>query len=333
MRSTTLLLYKCLLTLKRFPRSKGFTLLELLISIVVASLVISGLLYVVVELVTLDNQESRLDQVQLDTKRAMDYITNDLQEAVYVYEDPSRIATELASDSNFPNGTGNIPVLSFWRIDPIEDNIPACVAGSSTAAACEVLSIRQAAYTLVVYIQTENNGNSNWPGQSRIIRYELSKYSDLSTFTVRSGYRDPTDPTDENAPFEVWTADGTPSGTSAVLVDFIAAPDIELNRAPLSDAGAACSSYGSDAGVNFYNVSPSTATTTANTSFFACVRSSDPDNDPSTTNRENQDVYVFLRGSAQAASSFQRYAYSEESSLPMLETQVLVKGIIDKNLN
>lgn len=338
MRSPNLLLYRWLLSLRCYSRlkswgSKGFTLIELLITLVVSSIVVSGLLYVVVEITSLDNRESRLDQVQLDMKRAMDYITNDLQEAVYIYDDPSRIAGELASDPSFPDGTGTVPVLAFWRIDPIEDNLPTCDSTSSTFRACEVLSIRQAAYTLVVYSQLENDGNSNWPGQSRIVRYELSKYSSLANLTVRDGYRDPTNSFDENAPFEVWIADGIPAGSAAVLVDFVAAPDSGLNRTPLSDAGGPCSDYGSDSsGANFYNVSPNTATTTANTSFFSCVRNPDPDNDPDTNDRTNQDVYVFLRGAAQAASSSQRYSYSEESSLPILETQVLVKGIIDKDI-
>ena len=329
--------YRWLLSQKRPQHRMGFTLIELLISLVVSSLVVSTLLYIVVELVSLDNQEARLDQVQLDMRRAMDYITNDLQEAVYVYDDPAQISTQLAADPNFPDGTGTVPVLAFWRIDPIEENIPDCATAFSSDVAkkgeCEVLKIRQAAYTLVVYAQKENNGNSNWPGQSRIVRYQLPRYSALSTLTENSGYRDPTDSTDVNASFESWQADGTPAGSAAVLVDFVAAPNTGLARSPLSDSGSACSSYGADTGgSNFYSVVPTTATTTTNTSFFACVRNPDPDNDVTTVDRTNQDVYLFLRGAAQSASSPLDYGYSESSSLPILESQVLVKGIIDKDI-
>ena len=88
-------------------------------------------------------------------------------------------------------------------------------------------------------MQRANDGNSNWPGQSRIIRYELSKYSDLATLTTRSGYRDPTTPDDNLASFEVWQNGGTPAGSSAVLVDYVQTPTPPqpLNRSPLSDAG------------------------------------------------------------------------------------------------
>ncbi|MEO0887084.1 MAG: prepilin-type N-terminal cleavage/methylation domain-containing protein [Cyanobacteria bacterium J06648_10] len=332
---SAIFLYQYLLTLKKQSR-KGFTLIELLVSLIISGLIISTLLYVVVDLVSLDNREARLNQVQLDTKRALDYITNDLQEAVYIYQDPAAISAQLTGDSRFPTPDANtFPVLAFWRIDPV-DNLPDCTTGSlAFQSTCQVLSIRRATYTLVVYIQRNNDGNRNWPGQSRLIRYELTKYSDINTLAIRPGYKDPTDSTVANSSFETWTSDGVPSGNAAVLVDYIASPDLELNRAPLADAGAPCSSYGNDGAttpVNLYSITPTTASSTANTSFFACIRNPDPDNDPTTTNRANQDVYVFLRGAAQGEGDSRQYGYSESTSLPLLETQVLVRGIIDKNL-
>lgn len=324
----------------------GFTLLELLISIAISSIVVSGLLYLVVEIMQIDRQESSLDQVQRDMQRAINYIGDDLQEALYVYSDPERIATVLGGDPRFPDTPEDTPVLAFWRVDPIEieDALPTvCVPGDdaydSTAATfsnCEVLRVRQASYTLVVYVQRANDGNSNWPGQSRLIRYELSKYTDTSDLELRNGYRDPADLTDVDSSFEGWEPDlttGVPAGTSAVLVDFVASPSTALNRSPLSDMNGAtaqpCFSLGSDgSGNSFYQVVPSTATTTTNTSFFSCVRSSYAEGD----NRANQDIYVFLRGNAYDGPSGNINMASEESALPILETRVLVKGIIDKSI-
>ena len=318
----------------------------------IAGIVVSGLLYLVVELAQIDRRESILDEVQRDMQRAMNYIGDDLQEAVYVYPNPERIAKLLAPDPKFPSDLVNdTPVLAFWRIDPIENSsMNLCTPGSSgynsTAAnfqACQVLRIRQAAYTLVVYVQRVNSGSNsaNWSGRSRLIRYELSKYSDLNTFAIRNGYRDPTDSTDPLAPFEVWQpkpSGGTPAGNSAVLTDFVQSPMAPLNRLPLSPAANAattpsCSNFGSDtSGNTLYKVVPSTATTTKNTSFFACVRNADLDNNPATVERSNQDVYVFLRGNAIDGPPGVVNAFSEESALPVLETRVLVKGIIDKDL-
>lgn len=345
--SSLTFLYRWLFVAKARQHSKGFTLLELLISLVVASIVVSTLLYMVVELAKIDKREATLDQIQRDMKRAMEYITDDLQEAVYVYPNPERIATELASDPSFPGSAGEVPVLAFWRIDPIEDNFPPnceTVFNPTTErkGQCQALKIRQASYTLVVYSQKVNNANRNWPGQSRIIRYELSQYKDVSTLEARRGYRDPTNSTDLAAAFERWkvNTNGTPEGFSAVLVDYVQTPNspIAFSRAPLSDADGAgvpapCFRYGTGGSPPrpLYTVLPSTATTTSNNSFFACVRNPDPDNDPNTTTRTNQDIFVFLRGSVQGTSGGVNF-FSQASSLPILETRVLVKGVINKDL-
>lgn len=341
MRPYLVLLHRWLFLLNsQRQRSKGFTLLELLISLAIASVVVGGLLFGVVQLTTMDKREGNLDQVQRDMNRAMKYITDDLQEAVYVYTDPQDITTQLASDPAFPDGTGEVPILAFWRIDPIETGLPACVSTMSvdTLRDCQSLRIRQAAYTLVVYVQKTNDGNRNWPGQSRIIRYELSKYSgNIATLTVRAGYRDPTNPTDADARFEQWkiATGSVPNGFSAVLVDYVQNPafssPVTLNRAPLNDTDGACRGYGLDSNGNqLYEVVPSTATVSRSNTFFACVRN--PTIGGGAANRGNQDVYVFLRGNVQGVSGGVR-GYSDETSLPILETQVLVKGVVNKGFS
>lgn len=342
MRSRLSFFYKWLIVLsQQRPSFKGFTLIELLISLVMASLVIAGLLFVVVDLATIDRREANLDQVQRDMNRAMNYITNDLQEAVYVYTNPQAVRAQLTADPSFPDAVDEVPVLAFWRIDPIEQGLPPCTPGPGTNSAadaifeqCQLLGIRQAAYTLVVYVQKANDGNSNWPGQSRIIRYELSKYDSPipNNLATRAGYRDPTDLDDAQARFEDWESDGDPRGVSSVLVDYIQAPvfapPVPLNRAPLSDPGGECSSYGQDSsGTPLYEIVPPTASTTVQNTFFACVRRSNIEGD--VENRGNQDVYVFLRGNVQGVSGGVR-GYSDRTSLPILETQVLVKGVIQK---
>jgi len=303
--------------------------------LIVSSIVVTGLLTVVMEITTIDRRENNLDRVQRDINRAMQYITDDLKEAVYVYPNPQTVAAQLTSDANFPDNTGEVPVLAFWRVDPIE-TLPSCNTGTTAfQAECRLLEIRQAAYTLVVYSQKVNDGNQNWSGQSRIIRYELSKYSGLTNLTTRGGYRDPTDPDDPLASFEAWQSLGSPSGSAAVLIDYVQAPTfappVALNRAPLSDAGGPCRGYGLDVNNNpLYSIVPNTATTTTNNSFFACV--SNPAINGVTTSRGNQDVYVFLRGNVQGITGGVR-GYSDETSLPILETQVLVKGVVNKGVD
>ncbi|MEO0767916.1 MAG: prepilin-type N-terminal cleavage/methylation domain-containing protein [Cyanobacteria bacterium J06649_4] len=323
-------------------KSKGFTLVELLISLVVAAFVMTGLMTVVVEMTKMDQRETIVDQVQRDMNRAMEYIRDDLQEAVYVYTDPGLVSAQLAADPNFPGdtGEGEVPILAFWRIDPIEDSIPNCDGlPADRQPECRLLEVRQAAYTLVVYSQKTSDNNRNWSGQSRLIRYELSKYSNISTLTWRDGYRDPTDPLDPLAQFNAWTATGTPRGSQAVLADYVQDPSaLPLDRAPLSDAGVPCEGYGLDAfGNSLYSVVPPDAAVNNNNSFFACVRNPSVDNAVAVAGNTNgnQDVYIFLRGNVQGTTTVNGVntgirSFSDRASLPILETQVLVKGVINK---
>ncbi|MEL6351674.1 MAG: prepilin-type N-terminal cleavage/methylation domain-containing protein [Cyanobacteria bacterium J06627_28] len=331
---------------RRRGQSRGFTLVELLISIVISSIILGSLLFLTVELVTVDRRETIVDQVQRDMNRAMEYITDDLQEAVYVYTDPQGIAAQLVSDPNFPGNAADreVPVLAFWRIDPLDFAIPDCSTLSGNTpdpeltkqADCQLLEVRQAYYTLVVYAQKENDGSDpTWSGQSRLIRYELSKYSDPTDLDWRGGYRDPTNPTDPAAQFDNWQRlPSTPRGSQAVLVDYVQAPSAErLDRPPLTDSTLPCQGYGlDDFGDPLYSVVPTTTRVDTNNSFFACVRSSALDNAAAVDagGNGNQDVYLFLRGNVQGVNNSGVRSYSDYTSLPILETQVLARGVVNK---
>lgn len=314
--TSTSRLYKLLLKSKSFSGA-GFTLLELLIAMIISSIVVSGLLYLVVELLQIDRRESVLDQTQRDMQRALNYIADDIKEAVYIYENPSTVTTKL---KDLPSGS--LPVLAFWRPDPITD-IPDCdTAPISTTDTlrreCETLEIRQSAYSLVVYLQKEKDTNANWSGKSRIIRYELDKYSNVDTLAKTTGY---TDPAGLGFDFDAWTINGiTTNGTSSVLVDFVDDPDTTFDQPPLNDA---CNSLGTN-----YQIVPATATSTANTSFFGCIRDSTAGG--GVGGSSNQDIYLFLRGNIDGAGGAIT-SFSDESRLPVLETRVLMRGVIDKN--
>ncbi len=297
--------------------SAGFTLLELMVAMIVASIVVSGLLYLVVELLQIDRRESTLTRVQQDMQRAIDYVADDLKEAVYIYDDPSLVARQLF-DIDL---SVEVPILAFWRPDAIDAGIPDCTtwgASTSTFDQCQVLEIRQSAYSLVIYLQKARDTNANWSGESRIIRYELDKYSNLANLTLTPGYRDPAL---EGVDFSTWSSSGMTQGSKAVLVDFVAASTALYNKAPLSDS---CSSLGAN-----YNIVPSTATISTATSFFACVKDPSPDLAGAEGNG-NQDAYLFLRGSVDGAGGAIN-AFSDDSALPTLETRVLMRGVINKN--
>lgn len=315
----------------RRPKTSGFTLLELLVAMIVASIVVSGLLYIVVELLQIDRREAVLDRTQRDMQRALNYISDDVREAVYIYEDPSVVSANLTDIASTET-----PVLAFWRPDPIDTAKLDCtnaaiVADSDLLKECKGLEVRQSTYSLVLYLQREDK-SAVWTGNSRIVRYELDKYTSLSNLTETTGYNDPAG---VSTNFAGWTPSGTTtSGVKSVLVDFVDSPNRDsanpFNKSPLSDTlpgtstASPCLSLGSN-----YKISPSSATIISDTSFFSCIR----DPNPTLVGAEgngNQDIYLFLRGSIDGAVGSIGSA-SSDSSLPMLETRVLMRGVINKN--
>lgn len=282
------------------PRQKGFTLTELLIAIVVSSIIIATLLYLVVELLMINRREDVLTQTQQDMRRAIDYITRDVSEAIYVYATPQLVEDEL---DDLPVGD---PILAFWRLAPVDTSDLDCSRFTDTQLEeCTALRVRQNTYNLVVYIQQENNGNSLWRGPSRIVRYELPKYqnaANLANLVQTPTYDDPSQRTNS---FETWTARaGTRTGYSPpVLVDYVdAINDVEL------DASKCPLGYG--------------AATETSDSFYACLPT-----DAGVVDR-NQSLRVYLRGNASDALSMA--TFNDAGKLPALESEVLVRGVIGK---
>ena len=309
--------------------SKGFTLLELLIAVAISGIVVSGLLYLVVELLRIDNRETALEEVQRDTRRAMNYIADDLREAVYVYSTPTIVASTATTDVGSALPSDAIPILAFWRIQPLSQNempgpCSTAYAGDANKEernTCETLNVRRAAYELVVYSQ-HAGPDAPWEGQSRISRYSLSQYTDPKNLQETPGY---IDPGLQLSNFENWERDATeilPTGGSAVLVDYI-------DRRGTSANPVRCEDWIPGSSAGDYNLSP--PDTPEDNSFFVCVR------DPAAASqqdlqiaRSNQDVYIFLRGDVSARSASVNPA-SDVSRSPMLQTQVLIRGVINKN--
>ena len=309
--------------------SDGFTLLELLISIAIGSILITGLMAIIVDFLNIDRREVVLEQTQQDMSRALDYIADDMREAVYVYPDPIAVTDELTDE---PDGT---PVLAFWRPDPIETGIPAdCTAFDAVEQEiCDVLQLRKAAYSLVVYFERDNDeapDDETWVGPSQIVRYELERFEDLATLEENSGYVDPTSSSFQN--WERREGENTDGNPPLVLVDLVDSDDTPFNRAPLTDAAGPCTDSGPG-----YSVVPADTATDTNTNFFACIRDplpDDPGADPDDVGSSNQDVYVFLRGNVSnlAGRTLALGASRQSNSgLPPLEERILIRGVLDKD--
>ncbi|HEY9809911.1 MAG TPA: prepilin-type N-terminal cleavage/methylation domain-containing protein [Halomicronema sp.] len=212
---------------KKYGRSRkrirGFTLIELLVSIIISAGVIMLILSFIVQMSETDRRELALTQTQRDMSFALDYMSNELKEAVYVYDEeclgttgrgtPNR-AEDLTANPPVPSycpGLQNhlqfpaevAPVLAFWKIESVPyvadpsgtENLPqTCPQGREQE--CNALLLNRSSYTFVMYgIRADRptgSGNPTWIGPGRIVRYELRQYQTVSTLTPTAGYVDPT---------------------------------------------------------------------------------------------------------------------------------------------
>ncbi len=339
---------------RKRKKNRGFTLIELLISIVIASIVTSGLLYLVNELVRVDRREAKLENVQRDMQRAMNYIADDLREAVYVYPDPTIVTDRLKAADLLSKSTSLVPVLAFWlpeSLTPLEYNdntnsarptiVPVdCskLTDSIQKENCNTLQLRQSYYSLVVYFALDNEANStNWKGQARIVRYVLPEYTQdgMKTGTQRPGYAAP------NNDFLNWVPDPKATGLSPIpvvtLVDYLDKrnpkydPLVVSNSDPNPNPVAKCPAKYIRSPAKY--APPDPAKDFSN-SFAACV--GDPGADAGVGT--NQDVIVYMRGNAKTnaqelANPTPKDAKGNQSNLPTLKTQVLVRGAVNKNPN
>ena len=317
---------KLLVHSKKKKSNQGFTLTELLIVVIIASLIIAPLLTLMFGLLQDNRKEMAYSETQQEMKRALTYISDELKGAVYVYNGTE--LNNLVTNSYLPDfGSNTNPVVAFWKVEKVPyngdlPNIDCTLSGVNSVndgstnsdldeAECTNLLIERRSYTLVVYLHSTDNTGNLWDGESRIFRYELRKFNNITatTLTRNTGYVDPrTETTFANWPIDLLgnnVQDARPvadTNNTDALVDFVDGPT--SGNTPTCDTD--------------YNSSP---TNLANArSFYVCVRS------PFVGQASvNQDVILYLRGNSQG-----KYGTSSATSLPVLQTQILNRGVIDK---
>jgi len=363
----------------------------MLIGSVVSLILLAGILNSAVLLIDQERTEGIKNQTQQDLERALKYMANDLRESVYVYDfsqkGPSGTSNPqclqnaayqvygLCGLPNFSNFTmtmnGNTstisatPILAFWKLvtlgSPGLTNTNLCNGLSTTSflaenstvtyqSECQLLQVKRRMYSLVVYLQTTSL-DPNWPGQSRILRYELPKYDPLqfSQSTATNPARkypgifiDPV----YTGNFTTWpnSTNGinlqssnvvTPTINSTWSTNYLGA-SVNPNISVLTDFVDSPTSTADP------NVLTNTCDNTAirmpinqaassYTSFFACVTSIG--NSVGT----NQVVTLYLRGNI-ASNTYNTYAInnpisissSNNSVLPPMQIKVTLRGVIDK---
>jgi type II secretory pathway pseudopilin PulG len=177
------------------PKSTGgFTMIELLVGMIIAFLIIVPMLAFVVDILNRDVQEQVKASAEQDIQAAIDYITQDMSQAVYVYTADQVDAIEELADRPIPTPTVEAggeqqAVLVFWKRDYQENVLPAdsSVTVDEAAGYCEDARANDEdadnlcddyfAMSLVAYYLI-TDGNDTWCQSgdicSRIARAEIS---------------------------------------------------------------------------------------------------------------------------------------------------------------
>lgn len=173
---------------RRTKGAQGFTLLELLVALALTFLIITPLMSLVISLMGNDRQEQAKVSSQQEIQAALDYIAQDLQQAIYVYDAAaldrgystvpanSGIQDQIPPYSNAVDGcnTSNcIPVLAFWKRKYFDRE--------DTVGGIKIGDIRDSSegsdrflYSLVVYYLIKDPTPSpTWSQIARIGRFEV----------------------------------------------------------------------------------------------------------------------------------------------------------------
>jgi prepilin-type N-terminal cleavage/methylation domain-containing protein len=326
-------------------RTQGFTLIELLVVTAIAGGIVSGLTFIVVQMMTADQREASRSETQREMQLALDYIAAELREAIYVY--PGEYL-QNANGQPFSNylpasvSRDSVPVLAFWKQHPFPQKIKNdCVGAPITNVSCQ----SGQSYALVVYSLTRNTraAGSPWKGDARITRYVLSQFN--SQGAANPGYVNPG--VEDN--FATWPfgldkdgarvnlQGGRPTGQAYTLVDYVS---LNSTRATQNGETGFCPDLPTPAGGTDtveYSLSPPKTLTTGDfakdRSFYACVFA------PVTRDTRTgittpavgqyRDVIVFLRGSAAGRPGVGRsFTGRDQEILPTLQTRVLNRSIL-----
>jgi type II secretory pathway pseudopilin PulG len=309
-------------------KSAGFTLTEILVSVLLGSLIVVGLMGLVIELLTTDARETARTETEREMQMALDYISRDVREAVYVYDGGclagvnakgrdgkvKSLGTQCKGIAkSLPSSKGGVPILAFWRLDDLPDGV-GCGTGGKEGFPC----LAGRTYTL----------GEPWKGLARIERYELPRYRSDGT----EGYNAGLDPSEIK--FIEWPGNSAPNynrGNQAVLVDFV-------DKRSLDNADLKKALGGKTISVDCppeYVLTPDESALTGSfknvRNFYACVKVPE-DLKPTTAQEEeagafNQKVILFVRGNASGKPGIKT---ANEGYMPSIATQVLNRGVKDK---
>lgn len=208
---------------RKANKSGGFTLIEILVAIILTVLIITPLMTLVLSMMDTDRKEEAKAITETEIQAALNYIADDLQQAVYIYD-----ATALSNISTDPTpgiknqippekdgvATGCIdgkcvPVLVFWKRKYLDrdDTVDGVNIGADIQDSIE--GSDRYVYALVAYYLIKDD-STTWQGKARIARFEIRDGISITDSTASP----PTttyllEPSDGFKPFNTVTSDGS----------------------------------------------------------------------------------------------------------------------------
>lgn len=180
-------------------KNSGFTLIELLVGLILAGLVITPVMSFMINILDTSRREEAKAASEQEVQSALDYIAQDLRQAVYIYNStgldnnnlntypgisgikdqipppPTRQASVPNRAVSVPICINNppkdicVPVLVFWKRDLREVTVSRELAGISNE------SLDTFVYSLVAYYLIKGNDpNETWSNAARIGRFQIT---------------------------------------------------------------------------------------------------------------------------------------------------------------
>jgi len=247
----------------RVQTDKGMTLVELLVGAIMAFLIITPMLGFVVDMLNTDRREQVKSNTEQDVQAAVDFIAQDLSQAIYIYDNSAEGVPKLLAGNFIPSAavTNGTPILVFWKRQQLKNSLP-IVPGKKPSDCEEIPPLKGTGacndtyvLSLVAYYQV-TEANPIWCQPSggtcptRIVRYQ-----------IQDGLRDPTKSTDPNPANRYFAdgelkADGQKRSLAFNIGENVPAFDISKPTENVTNAGVNWN--GQDVLVNYIDHSPPT---------------------------------------------------------------------------
>ncbi|MUL36950.1 hypothetical protein BWI75_11490 [Gloeocapsopsis sp. AAB1 = 1H9] len=166
--------------------NRGFTLIELLVGIVLAGLVITPLMTFMLNILATQRQEEAKANTEQEIQSTINYITQDLRQAIYIYDADGLNNTSTDISPGIRNQIPPLtpapgcdtdanctPVLVFWKREFKPEVFSQCTSKSINCLANPRLN-DTFVYSLVAYYLVENQADGTNSTTARIARFQIN---------------------------------------------------------------------------------------------------------------------------------------------------------------